>query len=684
MKTDLLIKRMTLKGQFYSLLLALCMVLSMLPHIAMAEEVTATPSNVTIYINGSPYSLEAYKINSNNYFKLRDLASVFNNTNKKFNVVYNNSINMIELRMAEEYVPVGGELSQGERNPKIVTPVKRIVHWVETRSFGGGVEEQLEYNIALSSYTIDSSAFVKLRDLMQWLNVGVGYDNLTASIIINTNQEYVLPKYIGNPLKDGESIDYKYRKDFGAQPGSIQNRGEIVYHDGWYYSDGFKIQENSTVVPYKSDYGDYNTDNYQVYGNKLFFEGALSSSGTNQVIFSMNLDGSSVKKIITNALDNGHSITVYKGKIYANTYNYNGKNTSIVSFNLDGTGRKVLYTGNLGILKKDVGYGQRAHYIFNDRIYFLNKDNSSIYSMNLDGSDVKLISKLHNNPTTIISVYDGYIYYETQWEGLHRLKIDGTEDLCVLPENATQYAIYGDKIVFAPKSDTLGFVNSDGTGRYQFPNAIQDPKPNVIKYSSNLFVLNNKYLFAQRVLYHHDSFVPGHIELSAPMDQWDKMKDPRGWYSYTTPSVNTLTDIISFGPTFKISNGWYNLRAMNNYLYINQNGSAELRTTAIKKKFYVEHKMGNYYTIKTEDGKYLGIADHITNGVQVKTVDKEYLWLLRSENNNDIFSMRPANYGEMLLNASGQKNVDGTPIILWNHEKEDAPNHAEFRFIPVK
>jgi hypothetical protein len=33
------------------------------------------------------------------------------------------------------------------------------------------------------------------------------------------------------------------------------------------------------------------------------------------------------------------------------------------------------------------------------------------------------------------------------------------------------------------------------------------------------------------------------------------------------------------------------------------------------------------------------------------------------------------------MNASGEKNTDGTHIIIWTHTNKNAPNHAEFRFI---
>ena len=686
-------KRRLFKGRWMSLLLVICvMVTLILPAQAMGVTANATPSNATVYINGTKVSFEAYTINGSNYFKLRDLAMALNSTNKKIGIGYNGSTNTVEIKAGQPYVPVGGELELGDGLAKRATPGKATIHWVEEPSNANTM--QLEYNIALGTYVINGNNFVKLRDLMQWVDVGVGYDSKTASIAIHTGQKYVLPKYTGNPLKSGEAIDNKYRKYYGAQPGSIHNHGEMVYHDGWYYHYGFRIKEGGQAIGYQSSYGDYIPDNWQVYGGKIFFEGALSSGVTTQVIFTMNLDGSGVKKIITNALDTGQRITVYKGKIYANTHTANGAGASIVSFNLDGSGRKVLYTGDLSVEPVPVGYGSRGYHIFNDRIYFMTKDKDiwyptekSVYSMKLDGSDQKLVTTLHNSPWNIVSVYDGYIYYETRWEGLHRMKIDGSDDVCVLPESMEQYAIYGDKIVYNVDHTMLGVVNTDGTGRYQFPNAKQDPNRTTPAYVSNLMVINSKYTFAQNVLLNNDSAANGYVRFSAnysdPND--DDIRGLRGWFPSKVPYINTLTDIgSSGGNSAALSDGWYNLRCMYNYMYIDKNGGAQLRTSDTNQKFYVENKNGIYFTLKTEDGKYLGIGATVVNGVQVKAVNQEYLWALRNEKGSDIFSMRPADNSNMLLNAAGEKSTDGTWIVLWKHDSEDAPNHAEFRFIPAK
>lgn len=133
-----------------------------------------------------------------------------------------------------------------------------------------------------------------------------------------------------------------------------------------------------------------------------------------------------------------------------------------------------------------------------------------------------------------------------------------------------------------------------------------------------------------------------------------------------------------------LADGQYNLRCMYNYLSITSSGGAELRTTTPLPSYDFKRQVDGNYTITTASGNYLGIVDPIQDGIQLNEVSSPYLWTLYSENNNDIFSLRPASNLKMVVNAAGKKKTDGTRIILWTHENTNAPGNAEFRFIPVK
>lgn len=150
------------------------------------------------------------------------------------------------------------------------------------------------------------------------------------------------------------------------------------------------------------------------------------------------------------------------------------------------------------------------------------------------------------------------------------------------------------------------------------------------------------------------------------------------------------TTVFAAGDVAKtIFNDWYYLRCMNNYLNLTTEGDAELRKLAENEAFYVSNMGDGQYTLKMKDGRYLGIEGTRKNGLRVKAVKDPYTWLIYSEGANfgdeksDIFSLRPPEAAKMVVNASNEKNADGTPVIIWTHEYLNAPNHAEFRFIPT-
>lgn len=151
------------------------------------------------------------------------------------------------------------------------------------------------------------------------------------------------------------------------------------------------------------------------------------------------------------------------------------------------------------------------------------------------------------------------------------------------------------------------------------------------------------------------------------------------------------------------ADGWYRLdvrlsewNGYTNMIYhrninIHNNGGAEIDVMSCLPgtyEFYVQNKGNNQITLRMGDGRYLGIADTIKNGVRVKAVETPYLWNTYSEKkeygDRDNFNLRPSANTNMILNVSGQKINVGTPIILWEYKKMDAPSHAEFTFYALK
>jgi hypothetical protein len=138
---------------------------------------TATPTASRVLVNGKEVSFDAYNINYNNYFKLRDIAYILNGTEKQFEIEYDSMTRAITLTSGKAYTAVGGEMA-GKR-PGDKTPAPSV-----SEIYLDG--EKLH----LTVYTIDGNNYFKLRDLGAALNFGVDWDGANNTILIDTSKGY--------------------------------------------------------------------------------------------------------------------------------------------------------------------------------------------------------------------------------------------------------------------------------------------------------------------------------------------------------------------------------------------------------------------------------------------------------------------------------------------------------------
>ena len=148
------------------------------PTPSSPEPQTVSPTASTVYVNGEEKAFEAYNIDGYNYFKLRDLAYVLDGTEKQFEVGYDNDTKAIALTSGEPYTAVGGEMEQGDGESKNAVPTPSTIY------LDGEVLDLVVYNIG-------GNNFFKLRDLMEAIDVYVGYDNDTKAITLDTSEGYV-------------------------------------------------------------------------------------------------------------------------------------------------------------------------------------------------------------------------------------------------------------------------------------------------------------------------------------------------------------------------------------------------------------------------------------------------------------------------------------------------------------
>lgn len=138
--------------------------------------VNATASVSKVLVDGKQVPFEAYSINNNNYFKLRDIAMAVNGTDKSFEVGFSNELKAINLITGEEYTPQGGELA-------VSTNAKAKKATLSTSKVYLNEEE-----VNLTAYNIGGNNYFKLRDIADALGITITFDSKTNTIGIVTTE----------------------------------------------------------------------------------------------------------------------------------------------------------------------------------------------------------------------------------------------------------------------------------------------------------------------------------------------------------------------------------------------------------------------------------------------------------------------------------------------------------------
>jgi hypothetical protein len=149
------------------------------PAVTAPEKASAAPTVSKVLVNGTATSFDAYNINGNNYFKLRDLATAVNSSKKQFEVTFDAAKNAIDLKSNSAYTKVGGEMTKSDgvaKNAVLTT----------SKIYKDGAEQKL------TAYNIGGNNYFKLRDIAQAFNIGVTFDIKTNTISIDTNADYVV------------------------------------------------------------------------------------------------------------------------------------------------------------------------------------------------------------------------------------------------------------------------------------------------------------------------------------------------------------------------------------------------------------------------------------------------------------------------------------------------------------
>lgn len=138
---------------------------------------TATPTSSQIVVDGEVVNFDAYNINGNNYFKLRDVAYILNGSEKGFNVTWDGDKSAISLTSNCAYTAVGGELTLGDGTSKQAT-------FNQSAIYLDGVQW------IFTAYTIGDNNYVQLRDLGETFDFNVSWDGTNNTIVVDTTESY--------------------------------------------------------------------------------------------------------------------------------------------------------------------------------------------------------------------------------------------------------------------------------------------------------------------------------------------------------------------------------------------------------------------------------------------------------------------------------------------------------------
>jgi len=135
----------------------------------------AYPTTSTVLVNGEVVAFQAYNINWNNFFKLRDIAYVLNGTSAQFSIewVEDDWGGMIELTRGAPYIPVGGEMVNTSYGMATATRTSSFItvdgRWTD-----------------FTAFLIGGNNYFRLRDLGEALGFNVDWCEDSQTIFIVT------------------------------------------------------------------------------------------------------------------------------------------------------------------------------------------------------------------------------------------------------------------------------------------------------------------------------------------------------------------------------------------------------------------------------------------------------------------------------------------------------------------
>lgn len=134
-------------------------------------------TSTKINSNGKTFTIEGYEIDKNIHVKIRDLASVLKGTTKKFSVDGDGVKKPIKLVSKGTYVAIGGDLKKADGKPRETTKATTEIY-IDAKK------------VNFTTYKINNEIYFKFHDIMQILDIFVGWDASEKSIVLDTKKVY--------------------------------------------------------------------------------------------------------------------------------------------------------------------------------------------------------------------------------------------------------------------------------------------------------------------------------------------------------------------------------------------------------------------------------------------------------------------------------------------------------------
>lgn len=120
-------------------------------------------------MDGKSVAFEAYNIEGNNYFKLRDLAAAFSGSDKQFGVQWDGEKQAISLQSNQPYT---GKITVNDNAQMKNAVINKAVIYKNGEK------------VTLQAYNIDGNTYFKLRDIGKLFDFAVEFDAVKNQIAV--------------------------------------------------------------------------------------------------------------------------------------------------------------------------------------------------------------------------------------------------------------------------------------------------------------------------------------------------------------------------------------------------------------------------------------------------------------------------------------------------------------------